>query len=363
MKKTIMVLSGLCLLHSAFGQDDEKVRMEKVKSQCASLPLEQRARLSVTKFSITTSANSNPATATVATPAPAAPAPHGLFALAMAAAKGAGGATAAPAPAQSPGYIPPALGDNLTTMLTDALYNVNCFRVLESLKNNADLTVEMDEANSIYASKKGPKAGKQLGAQIVVTGEIIEYSIDDKKKHGVFSDKDKKTVKLGFNLKMINPETRDIIASQVFNVETNTTSKTSNVLGFKVGTEKDPAVAAVMQSGVLRAVEFLSKMRDSLHITADGNFAGNDQASNGLNSTDIVLSNANYGSFTAFTKILSGLPEYKSMDKSLSNGVATFSVSHTGKSDALLDELNKIIDPAKFEVTGFDAGKIEIKAK
>jgi len=359
MKKTIMVLSCICLLHNAFAQKDEKVTMEKVKQECATLPLEQRARVSVTKFSVTTSATNNPATATVATPAPA---PHGLAALmAMAAAARGGGGGAAPAPTQAPGYIPPAIGDNLTTMLTNALQGVNCYRVLESLKNNADLTGEIDAGSGAYAGKKGPKAGKQLGAQIVVTGEILEYSIKEKDSKMFGVGKNKKTVKIGFNLKMINPETRDVIASNVFRVESRT-SKATSILGFDTNTDNDPAVAAVMEDGVVQAVEYMAKMRDSLHLTADGQFAGNSQG-DGLNSTEITLSNANYTSFTAFAKLLSGLPEFKSVDKSLTNGVATFSVSHTGKSDALLDDLNKVIDPAKFEVTGFDAGKIDIKAK
>ena len=50
-------------------------------------------------------------------------------------------------------------------MLTDALQGVNCFRVLESLSNNKDLTSEIDERNSKYSGKQAPKAGKQLGAQ------------------------------------------------------------------------------------------------------------------------------------------------------------------------------------------------------
>ncbi|HXB09331.1 MAG TPA: CsgG/HfaB family protein, partial [Puia sp.] len=152
-----------CLILSAtvlFAQEDEKFKIEAVKQQCNALPLEKRARVSVTRFTVTTV---QPGKQTQQNAA----ANNRLKAL---------GTVFNHGDAPQADKIPPILGDNLTTMLTNALQEVNCYRVLESLSNNKDLTTEIDAGSNGYSSKKTPKAGKQLGAQIVVTGEVVEYS-------------------------------------------------------------------------------------------------------------------------------------------------------------------------------------------
>lgn len=337
-----------CLLLSIpglFAQEDEKVKIEQVKQQCSAMPLDKRARLSVTRFTVTTRQPGSETRQNVN-------ANNRLKALNTIFNKG--------GEAPQADKIPPILGDNLTTMLTNALQEVNCYRVLESLSNNKDLTGEIDAGNSQYSSKKTPKAGKQLGAQIVVTGEVIEYSEKDKGLAVVGVGAKKKYVKMGFNLKMINPETRDIIASHVFRVESRA-SKSVSVLGLVKTGDTDPAVAAVMEDGIVEAVQYMARVRDSLNITADGNFAGNGNAS-GDKSTEITLNNASFSSFTALANIISGLPGFKSMDKSFSGGVGNYSVSHSGSTDELLTQISKKLGNT-FEVTGEEAGKIELKVK
>lgn len=339
------LLGGLFLFaHSAFTQTDEKFKLEEVKQKCAALPLEKRARVSVTRFTVTTV---QPGTQTQQN----ANANNRLKALGTVFNRG---------NAPQADKIPPILGDNLTTMLTNALHEVNCYRVLESLSNNSDLTGEIDAGANGYSNKKTPKAGKQLGAQIVVTGEVIEYSEKDKGVAVVGVGSKKKYIKLGFNLKMINPETRDIIASHVFRVESRA-SKSVSVLGLVNTGNSDPAVAAVMEDGVVEAVQYMSRVRDSLNITSDGAFAGNGN-SNGEKTTEITLNNANFASYSAFASIISSAKGYKSMEKSFSGGVGSYSVSHTGSTDDLLEEISRKLG-TKYEVTGEEAGKIELKVK
>lgn len=317
------------MLAHSFGQRDEKVTMDQVKQQCASMPLEKRARVSVTRFNVTTS------TGDVATQQNA-NANNGLKALGTVFNKG-------NAPAAT--TVPPTLGENLASMLTNALQGVNCYRVLESLDNNKDLTGEIDAGDNKYSSKKTPKGGKQLGAQIVVTGEITEYSVKDKGVSVVGVGSKNKVVKIGFILKMINPETRDVIASNKFRVETKS-GKSLSVLGIVSTKESDPAVAAVMEDGVVQAIEFMARMRDSLNITADGSFAGN-SSSTGSNDTEITLSNATYASFSAFAGILNSVTGFVSMEKSFTGGIGSYTVKLG----------------SKYEVTGVESGKINLKAK
>ena len=156
--RAIVLIPGLILAcHVLFAQEDEKVKMEAVRQECTALPLEKRARISVTRFTVTTV---QPGRQTQQNAA----ANNRLKALGTIFNKG---------QAPEADKIPPILGDNLTTMLTNALQEVNCYRVLESLSNNKDLTGEIDAGNNGYSSKKTPKAGKQLGAQIVVTGYVM----------------------------------------------------------------------------------------------------------------------------------------------------------------------------------------------
>lgn len=348
MKKQLLSIAFMCGLllsaHALFAQTDEKFQIEEVKKQCAALPLDKRARVSVTRFTVTTvqpgsqtqqNANANNRLKALGT----------IF----------NGGNAPQAD-----KIPPILGDNLTTMLTNALHEVNCYRVLESLSNNKDLTGEIDAGGNGYSSKKTPKAGKQLGAQIVVTGEVIEYSEKEKGVAVVGVGSKKKTIKLGFNLKMINPETRDIIASHVFRVQSRA-SKSLSVLGLVNTGDTDPAVAAVMEDGILEAVQYMARVRDSLNITADGAFAGNGN-SNGEKTTEITLSNASFATYTALATIISGSKGYKSMEKSFSGGVGSYSVTHSGSTDDLLEEITKKIG-TKYEVTGEESGKIDLKVK
>jgi curli biogenesis system outer membrane secretion channel CsgG len=344
MKTSFIVLFLLATALGATAQKSVQFSYEEVKQKCSALPLEKRARLSVSRFNVTTktgdeavvkNANANNTLKALNT----------IF--------GNGG------PAARADEIPPTLGDNMITMLTNALQGVGCFRVLESLKNNEDLASEINAGNSKLSSKSAPKAGKQLGAQVVATGEVIEYSEKAKGASVMGVGAKKKYVKMGFNLKLVNPETRDIIASQVFRVESKSANSVS-VLGLVNTSEQDPAVAAVMEDAVVQAVQYLAKLRDSLNITST-NIPGSSSASaSGNNSVEVVMEGANFSAYTALASLISSSTNYKSMEKSFSGGVAAFTVMYSGRADDFIEALvNKL--SAKFEVIGVDNNKIELK--
>lgn len=347
MKKITLLILSICFCVKLYAQKDEKITLDEVKQQCASMPLAKRARVSVTRFNVTTSSLNDERNQQAAN------ANNGLKALSMLTG---GGGNAPRADA-----IPVTLGENLAAMLTNALQGVSCFRVLETVANNTDLTTEIDQGDSKYSSKKSPKAGKQLGAQIVATGEIVEYSVKSKGLNVMGVGTSKKLVKIGFNLKLINPETRDIIISKLIRVQSKSSGSVS-VLGLVSTDNQDPAVAAVMEDGVIHAVQYMAHVRDSLNITVDnipGN-AGNGAA--GETETEIILSNANFASYNSLAGIISSLPGYKSMEKSLSGGVGDYTVEHTGTTDDLMTALNNKTG-VKYEVTGVSSGKIEMKVK
>jgi len=116
-----------------------------------------------------------------------------------------------------------------------------------------------------------------------------------------------------------------------------------------------------MEDGVVEAVEYLAKMRDSLNITSAGNFAGNGN-SDGSVDTEIDISNITHTGFTTVTDMIKSVTGFKSMDKSFSGGTASFTVTHTGSDDDFQESLIKKIG-TKYEVTGQNPGKLELKAK
>ena len=348
MKRTFTLLWVILVASKLIAQDQEKVTYEEIKQQCSSLPLTKRARVSVTRFNVTTSSVNDAQNQRNARA-------NNILKLGSVLSGGNGNTVRAD-------EVPVTLGDNMATMLTNALQGVNCFRVLETLKNNTDLTSEIDAGDSKYSkSAKAPKAGKQLGAQIVATGEVIEYSVKDKGVNVLGVGTNKKVVKIGFNLKLVNPETRDIITSKVIRVQSKTGSHVS-VLGLVNTGGNDPAIAAVMEDGVIQAVQYMAHVRDSLNITVD-NIPGNaPKDPNGATEIEVALSGANFTSFNSLGNILSNLPGFKGMEKSFTGGIGSYTVTHTGTADDFLNELNKKLG-VKYEVTGFTSDKIEIKAK
>lgn len=346
MKRIITLMLLTLVAVGTYAQNKEVISFEQIKTQCAPMPLDKRARVSVTRFNVTTrtddqsvqqNANANNKLKALST----------IF----------GGG----APAQRADAIPPILGDNLAARLTDALQSISCFRVLETLANNKDLTNEIDASDSKYSSKKAPKAGRQLGPQIVATGEVTEYSIQSKGVNIAGVGAGKKTVKMGFILKLINAETRDVIFSRHIRAQSKASGNVS-VLGLVSTANSDPAIAAVVDDGILQAVGLMVHVRDSLNITVD-NVPGNQvKDPNAEREVEISLADANFNSFNAVAGIISHLPGYKSMEKALSSGTGSYTVSHTGDADSFLAALSEKLGN-KYEVMGYTNDKIELKVK
>jgi curli biogenesis system outer membrane secretion channel CsgG len=318
MKKIALIISAIILSQVTFSQKNVKTSFEKVKAQCEGVALDQRVRLTVARFSVTT------------------------------------------------GNAPSEFGGNLATMLTNALFKVNCFRVLESLKNKADLEDEIDHGEGKYAKKSAsPKKGKQLGAQFIVTGEITEYnSKDNAVRVGIIKVGSNKA-KIGFILKVTNPETRDVIYSESINVEGKTGSGTElGAFGINVissGTS-DPAVANACELGIIKAVEFLASKKDEMLVAGGITPKASTSKVIQTTETEIELKKTNFANFNEFATFLATLPTFKSVEKTFKKETATYTVTHTGTSDAFIDVVSKTA-PAKFEVTSVDKGKLELKVK
>ena len=288
---------------------------EEVQAKCENRPREERVRLAVTRFNIT--ANNADAE----------------------------------------------LGENMSTMLTNTLQQVNCFRVLEMLKNADDLKGEIDFKNSGYAnSNSTPEQGAMLGAQVVVTGEITEFTIRKKQVGiaGVSSNKD--IVKMGFIVKLLNPVTRDILWSKSVNVEGKKSGGMSVGLGIPLigrlnlgsGTNENPAIANALEQGVFKATELIVNNIDDIELP--------EVEDPDLNKTNMNIYGVDYLKLSELQKMVKGLSNVVSVKKQIVDSNGTLTISHKESTEDIMDQLMGKIT-AGFNVTGVERGLIFLDAK
>ena len=322
MRYSIIALICVCtaLSSTVFGQknmekDKTKMTFEAVKKVCKGTPLNERPRITVARFEVATPKASRE------------------------------------------------FGGELATMLSNALQQTSCYRVLESIDNFEDMKGEIDLGNSGYVkSSSGPKAGQMMGAQFIITGEITEYNLGKTgiKLAGVGFGGGKASI--GFIIKVVNPATREIIFSESFNTEGRKGFQGISIFGFETtGASFDnKAVADAAEKGIIKAVEFLSREKDNLLLDGDSDALRNGTASNAF--SNIELSNATFAKVRSLEQKLKGISTVKSVDKTFSGSQAKFQISHAGSTDDLLDSiLGKM--GSQVEVTGYESNFIALKAR
>lgn len=226
MKKTLLLFIFLLSLNYSFGQlfnsKEPTVSIEKVAEKCKDLPRAKRVTVKVARFNV--SAKSAGANAN--------------------------------------------FGDELATMLTSAIQQTNCFRVLEMNKNAADVTGEMAFGQDGYTNGTSPEAGKMLGAQLIVTGEVTDFSEGKTGATlaGVSVGGNQATV--GFTLKLLHPQTGELLFAKDINMKGSSTGFTGmKILGVNVaGSTQNRAVADALQKAIIRAVEIMAEEKDKLEI-------------------------------------------------------------------------------------------------
>lgn len=226
MKKTLLSLTFIFLLNHAFaqlfGSKEPTISIEKVAEKCKDLPRAKRVTIKVARFSITASsaqANAN-------------------------------------------------FGDELATMLTSAIQQTNCFRVLEMNKNAADVTSEQAFGQDGFSNGTSPEAGQMLGAQLIVTGEITEFSEGKSGGTAMGISVGGNQATVGFTLKLLHPQTGELLFSKDINMKGSSSGFTGmKVFGATIaGSTQNKAVADALQKAIIRSVEILADEKDKLEI-------------------------------------------------------------------------------------------------
>lgn len=308
----LAALSALPLLSQAQKQKKVEVTFEDVKAKCDSVPLprDQRVRIAVARFNVTTTNN------------------------------------------------PPELGDNMATMLESALNEMQCFRVLESKSNLGDMTQETEGSdNGLMNVGSVARSGKMLGAQLVVTGEITEYNEGSSGVRIGLVKVAAGTIHMGFILKVLDPQTRDILWSKSVNVE----GKAQSGVGLGLGmfnavssVKNNPALANALEKGVIQSCMLLADNWEKIDLpkSVDPN----------ANWTVFSIANMDYGAMAGFESIVKGNSHVKSVERSFNQGIGTLTVQHTGTTQQLLDALYGKLE-AKYTVADLRDGSIALKRK
>lgn len=315
--RTIVIGAALLIASTTFCQKEKKLKItfEDVKHKCDSLPLKERPRVSVTRFDVTTT------------------------------------------------NTPPELGANMATMLENALLETQCLRVLESLDNSSDMTKELDMANSEYANAASVgKKGKMLGAQAVVTGEITEYNEGDNTVGVAFVKTNAKKVRLGFILKVLDPQTRDIIWNKSVNVEGKSGGGASFGFGLPfVGrlnlassVKNNPALANALENGVLESCSMLADNINSIPWP--------EAMDPDLKLTKITVLGTTYSEMGAFETLVKGASGVSKTTKGFSGGTGTVETYHKGSTDDLMGALDPTVS-GKYNVETVEEGKIVLRKK
>lgn len=227
---------------------NQQISFEEIRSQCANTPFDQRVRVTVARFSVSTRDA------------------RGQF------------------------------GGELATMLSSALQQTNCFRVLESIKNAGDMTEEIAfGASGMTNGGSSPSGGKMLGAQVIITGEITEYNEGKSNvtAFGVSVGSDK--ARVGFILKVVNPQTREILFSQSVNVLGKKNGFGGmKVLGFKMvgGNSQNQAIADAVEQAILEATSVLVDNKDNIPLPGVNTGTGFSKTYNRNNCAMLANGNA-----------------------------------------------------------------------
>jgi curli biogenesis system outer membrane secretion channel CsgG len=172
---------------------------------------------------------------------------------------------------------PPNFTDGLTEILTTALIEQRRYQVLERAKIN-EVLAEQDLASAGRVNKRtAAETGNITGAQILITGDVTEFSYQQsavggalglfKKKTRIGAGVGKITAKMALDLRMIDATTGEVLGSSRGEGKASTTgvaadfAQSDKALG--AGTAQQTPLGKAARQAVEEALEELAKSTES----------------------------------------------------------------------------------------------------
>ena len=317
MKKIVIISILIFQVGQVCGQK-VKVKQDSVAAQCPDIPREKRPRVTVPRFNAT-----------------APNAPQDQF------------------------------GDNLATMLTNALQQVNCYNVLGSLKDTSDL-LDQQKFQQQHGSKSHRiKTSNFTNPNVIIVGEIIKYEVSSKSVGIALVHSQKSTALIGINIILKDAETNEVIDSRQFNAEKKVQG------GLNVGVKvpllgridgvstamQNPAVQQATENAINQAVIYISSQRDRIKIPDGSGGAAGMQ-------TTFIIQNLKYEQVAALTSTIEKIPGVVSVDSDddFTDNTATIPVNHTIKQSDLISKVTSAKTGIKLSVKSKSGDTVTLSA-
>ncbi|MBL7728858.1 MAG: hypothetical protein JNM68_14275 [Dinghuibacter sp.] len=248
--------------------------------------------------------------------------------------------------------------DNFSSMLSNALSETDCFRMLSMWKDSTDFT--------------DTEKGSDVKPQLVITGEITEYSHAVTETKVFMSRKTKITAHIGFILQVKDPETRDIYFSKSFNQEGSSENKTMELSdarlpggqriplpGGDLKTETNEPISRAyfdaLEKGIIAAIGYLVDSSERVYRLA------RNSTNPGGNRLLLVIKQINYMQLREAETLLKNAAGVLRTEKKLTGDNGDIVVFHNSNTDAitslLLDKMNML------EVLNFGEKEVTLKVK
>lgn len=172
----------------------------------------------------------------------------------------------------------PEVGPGLSTMLINALLESGCFRIVDREKIIEKINEQGLDLSAPGAETTLSIVSKLAGAQVLVTGTLTEFSeleseenlgdlVGNSSSFEVEKRIDTVTARIALTIRLINPETGNLILFKSFDRQEKSTGPTSGGLFDLSVSElffKSKAMEKAVQEVIMDAVSFISRQRVAL---------------------------------------------------------------------------------------------------
>lgn len=241
--------------------------------------------------------------------------------------------------------------NNFSSMLSNALSEVDCYRVLAMEKDTSDSGSDID------TDREKP--------QIVVTGEITEYNHSETTTKVMLKTKKTITAKVGFILQLKNPVTSEILYSRSFDKPGLAESSSAGVdvkigplgkttIGSSENTPIEQAYFDAIEQGILDAVTWLVENQGRINEILKGSASGN--------KITVQIKNASFAKLIEIENIIKTIQGIQKVEKTMKDGVGNIIAVYAGTMDELATNLGVKLGNG-VELTGMEGTKITLQVK
>ncbi|MGN6354535.1 MAG: CsgG/HfaB family protein, partial [Parafilimonas sp.] len=225
------------------------------------------------------------------------------------------------------------------------------------LANMGDVQAELDyQGNSGNVNKKSTvKKGNMMGANVIVQGEVTEFE-QSAGSVGVTLVKTKSyKAKVGIIIRLVDPETREVIASESFNVEKKTGGgvQVGVTMPYGLGSInamstafQNPAVQDATEDCIIQATQYIAGEKDKIDLPEN-------DVPDGASQYTLTFKNIDYtqlGKVTSALEKIQGVSNVNSDD--FSDNVANVMVTQNIKLKEVVDKIIAANTGVKLSVSG-----------